>query len=124
MRAECALLAFCCIFLIDVTVVTLLYNSVQFYNYIFSRVVILIQIVYIITALYILVYRGMNVAYFIVFSVLPLLLLRFFVKGYSLGLSCLPADAHILPLMRASVAYQMLTDSGRLVYIDPHLAGR
>jgi hypothetical protein len=45
------------------------------------------------------------------------------VKGYSSGLASLPSDIRVLPRMRATVAYEILHDSGRLdPLLEPHLA--
>jgi hypothetical protein len=45
------------------------------------------------------------------------------VKGYSSGFALLSSDIKVLPRMRASTAYEMLRDSGRLdPQLDPHLA--
>ncbi len=112
--------------IINIISILIFFNTVihdDLISYILTRALLIYQFIWIILGLYLLYQRKIRGPDYVLLFLFPLLLLQYVVKGYSSGLASLPSDIRVLPRMRATVAYEILHDSGRLdPLLEPHLA--
>jgi len=112
--------------IINVISILIFFNTIihdYLSSYILTRAIIVFQFIWIISGLSLLCKQKITELDFVLLFLLSLLLLQYVVKGYSSGFTSLPLNIQVLPRMRASTAYEMLRDLGRLdPQLDPHLA--